>query len=259
MHNDIIIVLFILLSIYFLIDKKKLLPSVVFLAIATGIKYFTILLVPVILLYYYKDEEKLLNKLLKCVGWGVLFLGIFVAEYILYFKDFSVMTSMGAQTQRYCKSIYSGLFSIGYLNKDINGILDWNKLRIDAHWAVFIIFILVYEAFCIKMLVTKKNKFEESMQGYNYMLMLFMLSLSNFQQWYLIWLFASLVWQKKEVVKNILVIAFASEIANSIYMFKSESWRFDYIFVLIIIFIFAMWKLCNYLFKEYIERNEEKA
>ena len=250
-HNDITIVLFVLLSLYFLKEKKKLIPSLIFLAIATGIKYFTILLLPVILLYYFRDEEKLLKKFMKCVGYGLLFLAMFGAEYILYFKDISVMTSMGAQTQRYCKSLYSGLYSIGFINKDINQLLDWNKLRIDAHWVVFVIFVLIYEAFCIKLLVTKKNDLEKSIQGYNDMLILFMMSLSNFQQWYLIWFFATIIWQKRGMMKDIIVVTTASEIANSVYMFKIESWRYDYIFVLTIIFIYIIWKLWSkILFKE---------
>ena len=42
-HNDIFVVFFMLLSIFFLIKKKKLLVSVLFLALATDIKYFSIL------------------------------------------------------------------------------------------------------------------------------------------------------------------------------------------------------------------------
>ena len=52
-HNDIILVFFVILSIYFITKKRNIYFSILFLALATGIKYFTILLLPVVILYYY--------------------------------------------------------------------------------------------------------------------------------------------------------------------------------------------------------------
>ena len=44
MHNDTILVAFILLAIYFIYKKNNLKISILFLALSTGMKYFSILL-----------------------------------------------------------------------------------------------------------------------------------------------------------------------------------------------------------------------
>ena len=119
-HNDIIVVFFVLMSLYFLLKKKMLLPSVTFLAIATGIKYFTVLLLPVVVLYYYKDEKKLLKRIAMCILNGILFIFIILLEYMLYFKDITIFTAMMVQTERYCKSIYSGIVAFSVkINKNV--------------------------------------------------------------------------------------------------------------------------------------------
>lgn len=58
-HNDVIIVFFVLLALYFLLKKKNIYLSVLFLALSTGIKYFTVLLLPIIILYTLERKRKL--------------------------------------------------------------------------------------------------------------------------------------------------------------------------------------------------------
>ena len=63
-HNDIFMILFILLALYYLLKKKNLVLSVVFLAIATCIKYFTILLIIIFFYFnsfYFRINLKLFN------------------------------------------------------------------------------------------------------------------------------------------------------------------------------------------------------
>ena len=78
---------------------------------------------------------------------------------------------------------------------------------------------------------------------YNVILIWFLLMISSFQQWYLIWLFATIMWQKPKMIKNIIGITLAMEIANSIYMFKSEKYIYDVYFIGIIIFIMFLWNI----------------
>ena len=67
-HNDIFVLTFCLFSIYFCIKKKNIFISVLFLALATSIKYFTILLLPLVIIYYYRKQ-----KLKTRIIWDFIF------------------------------------------------------------------------------------------------------------------------------------------------------------------------------------------
>lgn len=230
-HNDIIVVLFILLSLYFLLKKKNLVLSVTFLAIATGIKYFTILLLPFIILYYYKDEKNIGKRFLKCIEYGLLFVFIVGIEYLLYFRDFKIILAVLAQTDKYSKSIYSAL------------------IQKNEMWAItlkniaMVTFIISYITICIKTLVTKEIRFNKIIKDYNIGLIIFLLALTNSQQWYLIWLFATIMWQKPNMIRSILGVSFITEIGNAIYMFECESPVYDGAYTAIIFILSILWIL----------------
>ena len=232
-HNDIIIVFFVLLTLYFLIKKKNIYLSILFLAIATGIKYFTILLLPVIILYHFRNEKKLGKRFLRCIQYGIIFLVIFLLEYIMYFKDLNVLFAMMAQTERYAKSIYSVIIqkSPDYL--------------VYIRASICMLFILYYLKMFIDILTEKNIKIYKIMKKYNISIILFLLILTNFQQWYLIWLFATMMWQKSYMIRGIISISAITEIANSIYMFKAESYLYDTYFVGIIVVLFIIAQFCT--------------
>lgn len=229
-HNDIIVVFFVLLALYML-KHKKLVPSIIFLAIATGIKYFTILLLPVIIIYHFRKEEKLSIRFLKCFQYGILFAVILVLQYALYFRDFQVLVAMFAQTEKYTKSIHSVLLQNSKeLLKVVKPILQ-------------IAFLGYYVKFCIDLITQKDIKLYKTLRKYNTALILFLLILTTFQQWYLVWLFATIMWQKPDMIRNIVGLSLITEIANSIYMFKSEWFIYDIYFVGIIVCLFIAWQL----------------
>lgn len=260
-HNDIIVVFFMLLSLYFLLKKKMLLPSIAFLAIATGIKYFTILLLPLIILYYYKDEEKIWKRILRCIQYGVIFMVIFLLEYAIYFRNFDIFIAMLVQTERFCKSIYSAIFALLKSNNVKNLVIFGRKITSGefVHLVrniVLGIFVISYIKFGIDLLFMKKMSISKALRKYNFRLVLFILALSNFQQWYLLWLFATLPWQKSNTIRNIIGLSTASQIANSIYMYKVENYIYDTYFVGIFALIFLIWVICTNFKKEDI-KNEE--
>ena len=232
-HNDIIIVFFVLLTLYFLIKKKNIYLSILFLAIATGIKYFTILLLPVIILYHFRNEKKLGKRFLRCIQYGIIFLVIFLLEYIMYFKDLNVLFAMMAQTERYAKSIYSVI-----IQKNVD-------LLIYIRASICMLFILYYLKMFMDLLTEKEIKIYTIMRKYNIAIILFILILTNFQQWYLIWLFATMMWQKSYMIRGIISISAITEIANSIYMFKAESYLYDTYFVGIIVVLFIIAQFCT--------------
>jgi hypothetical protein len=71
------------------------------------------------------------------------------------------------------------------------------------------------------------------------------MSLSNFQQWYLLWLFATIPWQKPNSIRDIIGLSLALEIGNTIYMFKVESYKYDAHFVFITAIVFTIWIICT--------------
>ena len=229
-HNDIIVVFFILLTLYFLCKKKNLLLSILFLAIATGIKYFSVLLLPIIILYYFRDEKSILKKFCRCIQYGIIFLLILLIEYIPYLKDINVLFAMMAQNSKYSKSMYSALLTLD---------LKVNLIRI-----VFITsFVYVFICICLEFLFKQRKRLIEMLRKYNITLILFLLILKTFQQWYLIWLFATIMWQRPNTIKNIIGLSLISEIANSIYMYRAESYIYDIQFVGIIICLFIAWQI----------------
>lgn len=90
-HNDMFVLLFAMLSLYFLTKKKNIVLSVIFLAISTGIKYFTIILLPFIIIYHFR-KEKPLKRFYKCIQYGLLFLVILIIPYLFYIKDMQVLS-----------------------------------------------------------------------------------------------------------------------------------------------------------------------
>lgn len=243
-HNDIIILFFVLISLYFLLKRKNLLLSIIALALATGVKYFTILLLPVVILYHFRTEKRLSVRFLRCIEYGVIFLVIFALEYILYFNDYKIFLAMMVQTSRWSCSIYSIL-------------IQYNRELFVIVRAVFIvIFFMYYTVMCINLLTEKNIKFYNIIKKYNTALILFLLILTNFHQWYLIWLFATIIWQKPNTIRNIIGLSLCTEIANSVYMFLYESWRFDKYFVGAIIVLFIIWKIITN--KEKIKLGEKR-
>ena len=104
-HNDIFVVMFILLAIYFVKNKKKILPSVIFLSISAGIKYFSIILLPFIIIYHFR-EEKPRKRFLECIKYGIIFLVVLLIPYLIYVRDINVIAGIFTQQEKLAKSIY---------------------------------------------------------------------------------------------------------------------------------------------------------
>ena len=243
-HHDIVIVTFVLLALYFLLRKKQIIPSVIFLSIATGIKYYPILLLPIVILYYFKDEKKISRRIIKCMKYGILFVVVLALQYLIYAKDFSILTAMLIQNSKYYKTIYAGL-AFGFEKQ--MPVIEMRRL-------VLIIFVVAYIKFCFKLLFNKEQKFYKIIRKYNWLLILLILSLSNFQQTYYIWLLPTIMWQKGDMIKCIIGLTIASEIGNSIFMFFKEDSKYDLIFVLITVLGTLILLLTN---KKLIKNNKK--
>lgn len=225
-HNDIFVIFFILAGLYFLLKKKNLLATVIFLALATAIKYFAILLLPFVVIYFTR-KEKPIKRLIKCIQYGVIFVGVLVIPYLFYIQDGQVISGLFIQQEKIAKSFYVILTE--YFRNPTISVTKVNHFLLIA-------FVIVYFFTCVTLLNKKTIVFRTEIKKANYFIMIFLfLLITNFQPWYILWLFPLLPWQSAENIKWITQIAIISEFANSIFLTYGEGWQngtpFVFVFV----------------------------
>lgn len=230
-HNDIYVIFFTLLSMYFLLRKKNLTISVIFLAIATCIKYVTILLLPFIILYYYRKEKRLIIKFEKCILYGVIFLLVICCIYVIYIQDLNVLKGISDQQGKYTKSIQTILqiYNFKYLDKLAKGLIV----------GFTFICIILY----INTLTRKNLTINYALKQYNTLLYIFVpLIITSFQPWYIMWFFPTMIYQNGKTIKRIIGISIVSQIANCTFLLHSENYLYTTHFITIMIIgIIAVW------------------
>jgi len=193
-HNDIFVVSFVLISLYFLLKKRKLLLSLLFLSLATTIKYFTILLLPFIIIYYFR-KEKVGKRFVKCIIYGIIFMIMVLLPYLLYIRDLQVLSGIFVQQDKIAKSMYVILRQ--YFS-NIPNVITYVKTFLLTG------FIAIYLFTCIELLFKKQIKFDKEIRNYQKFIMIFLfLLITNFQPWYIFWLFPCIMWQKARDIKLI--------------------------------------------------------
>lgn len=221
-HNDIFMVLFILIALYYLLKKKKIAISIVFLALATCIKYFTILLLPFFVIYHFR-KEKVLIRILKCIKYGLFFVALVAIPYLLYIRDISVFAGLWEQQSKVTKSLY--LVIMQYFT-------GYEKI-IKYSLYVYIFFFALKN---ILLLFDPKINLKEQMQYNFYLVLIFLFVLiTNFQPWYIMWLFPFMLYQKASNIKLIIQTGLISMYANSVFLIYGEYWRYGVYFYLILI------------------------
>lgn len=216
-HNDLYIVFFTLLALYFLINKKNLVVTLIFLACAACIKYITVLLVPIILIYYYR-KENIGERVLKCIKSGLLFTFFVILLYLIYLRNFEMIFYVFIQQNKYRESIWAALYFWCYNlgNLEIVKILSRS---------VAIICLILYIIFILKLLFKKDINFREIMKKWNIILLVFILGyISNLCVWYFVWLFATVAWQSAKNVRIVMYLPFIYELLVSKYFFLGGEW-----------------------------------
>lgn len=226
-HNDLVVIFFIFLALYFLIKKNNLLISIMSLSMATGIKYFAILFLPLFIIYYFRNE-KIKTRLINCVKYGSLFLIFLIIPYLIYIKDINVFMGIYTQQNKIAKGLY--LFISEYLKNPPN-LVEIVKTT------TFLIFAIVYICKCISLLFEKNIKFKTEMNILFLFIVYFIfLLITNFQPWYLIWLIPFLIWQKPQNIRLIINIQNCALMANVIFLIYSENYRYGVPFFVILVF-----------------------
>lgn len=205
-HNDIFIILFILLAIYFTIRKKNLFVAVAFIAMATAIKYLAILILPFLVLYAVKDKN-IKQRIKCCILCGIEYIAIIALFYCAYVKDFNVLSGLFLQQSKYNRSIF---FVLYWILKDNN----MKTLQVIQN-ITFVAFAVYYIYVVIKLLLQKEMQFDNIIRKYNVILMIFtFIVITNFNPWYIMWLFPTIFWLRKKQIKTILSLSYASQIGN---------------------------------------------
>ena len=214
-HNDIFIILFVLLAIYFTIRKKKLFIAVAFVAIATAIKYLAILILPFIVLYYVRKKD-IKDRIKYCIICVIEYIVIIAMFYLIYMKDLSVFAGLFMQQGKYNRSIFYILYE--YLGEE--------KVQIIQNICLAL-FAIYYGYVCIKLLLQKEIKFSISIRKYNVILLIFtFILITNFNPWYIMWLYPTMFWLKSKFQETILALSYSSQIANffSFALWSEEAW-----------------------------------
>ena len=213
-HNDIFVVCFMLLALYFLVKKKNIVVSVAFLAMAAAIKYFAILLLPLFIIYHFRNE-KTLKRFGRCIQYGLLFALILLIPYLFYIKDFEVFAGIFTMQTRFAKNFY--IIIEQYFNPP--------NLKTLVNKFLLIVFIYVYAIRSLVLLYRTKMKFNKEAKEVELFLIAFLfLLITNFQPWYIMWLFPLLIWQNSKNMKLIVQISLISQFANSIFLAYTENW-----------------------------------
>jgi hypothetical protein len=58
--------------------------------------------------------------------------------------------------------------------------------------------------------------------------------ITNFQPWYIMWLFPLIIWQKASNIKLIVQTGLISMYANSVFLIYGENWKYGVYFYLIL-------------------------
>ena len=188
-HNDIYLIFFVLLSLYFLIKKKNICLTILFLILSIALKYSTVLIVPFILLYCFR-KKTLPKRILWCCLTGIIIVLFVILLYMPFYRDITIFTNMLAQDGKYSQSIMALLMDRTKANTFFRGI---NKFRIP-------LFAIIYCIILIKSIFNRNSSIKHLMKNYNLIMLVFIfICLTTFQRWYVLWLLPTIIWQNKNM------------------------------------------------------------
>lgn len=142
---------------------------------------------------------------------------VLAIPYLFYVRDLQVLSGLFIQQEKLAKSFY--IILTEYCKEPKISASTVNHVLLGA-------FTIIYFFACIILLNKKQIKLREEMRKANYFIMAFLfLLITNFQPWYIMWLFPLLMWQKAEMVRWIPQIAIISQFANSIFLTYGEGWQ----------------------------------
>lgn len=224
-HNDIYLILFIMLALYYLIKKRNIFLVLIFSACAVAIKYVAVLILPFMVIYYFKDY-KIAKRLLYSFFCAIFFTLILALFYLAYFKDISLFFNVLMQQNKYRESILAIILHLSNL---------YNKGQFFQYIELMfkMIFSIIYLGELISFISKKNITLKDMMYINNKILFLFLfLVITNLCPWYISWLIPIMFWQKEKVIELILFIQISYELCLTYnFMLYSESYKIGLLYL----------------------------
>ena len=227
-QNDLYIVLFILLAIYLAVKKKNLFLAVLSIAIGTLIKYVAILALPFIVLYILK-EKNIKQKFLYGFMALLEFFAIVIGCYILCFGNLEAFANPWIQQTKYNSSLMYIIYALSDRNMDLLAVLEK---------AILVIFVIAYVVVVFKLIFKPDKTLSKTMRKYYMFITIFTLVImTNFNRWYLLWLFPTIFLIRGKQVKLLLYFSYAtlSSIFFTFYVIEIEQMGNLYITLFILL------------------------
>ena len=170
--------------------------------------------------------------------------------YLIYVQDIQVLSGIMTQQEKFAKNFYIILmeyFDIPDLIPNVNKIF-------------LISFVIIYFFTNLTLLFKKKIKFGEESKKYEYFLMAFLfLLITNFQTWYIMWLFGLITEVDNKDVGKIIALSIIAEISNFIFYYLGESYVYGgAYFILLIMFYVIYLVISNYIHNNKLNYLNEK-
>jgi len=236
-HNDLYVVFFILLALYFFVNKKKLVLPLLFLACATCVKYITVLLVPILLIYYYRNEN-IGKRILMCIKSGLIFVSFVTLIYLIYLRSFDMIFYVLIQQDKIRESIIAAIY-LACIKLNCSDIFDGIRNVIS------LLCIVAYVVFIIRLLFKKNINFKDIMNKWNIIIFILILCyISNLCLWYFVWFFGTVIWQNSRNVRVVIYLPFIYELLISYYFYLGVEWAakscwFSIVSVAVMVFILS--------------------
>ncbi len=229
-HNDLYLVFFVILGLYFLKRKNNIWAALFFLTCSILIKYVTVIIAPFFVLYYLRDKSKI-KKILWCILYALVVIAIVLGFYMLFFNNLQDLFSiLDTQQGRIKDSIYLLMlnFRLG----------DWTTPVNEICVVIFAYAMILY----IVIGFFKKEKFSSFMNDIKSLLFILIFGvLTNLTSWYLSWFFIPIYWLKPKEIRSILCMQFLYELTY-VYFFYVHSDAIKYQLI-ILPFIFSVMAL----------------
>lgn len=236
-HNDIYLVLFMLLAVYFKKSEKRGL-SIVSIALGTLIKYVPVILLPYILFNasekLIKDDKKINFKYIgKMLMYLLEFAIVFIGISALVTGDFSKIVSVLAQTKVYANSIYVQLLRMG---------TKWDVITKLAFIGK-VLFCIIYVILVLMSFIKRKK----DAKNYMWLMIIFLgIVITNFRTWYIMWIFGIITELEEKDIIKVIALSLIGEISNYIIYYLGESWIYGGMYCITVIVAYAIFILIDH-------------
>lgn len=189
-HNEIVMIFFILASLYFLLNARYIL-SLILLAVSIQIKFVYVLIIPLYYLYILLNAEvkSLRYRIYKLIAGSILSAGIILILWIPFWGKESIISLYNYYAVYYkSKGIHFWADSIPYA---VHFVLNKIGLHISKYTIANIsclIFFAIYSYLLYFFTIRVKTDKQAIFTTASFiMLALFFTNISSFQSWYLLW------------------------------------------------------------------------